>query len=83
MSTERVTGQREQLRRRKLGYGCIAAAALVRVVVSVRLYRSVWPLLNYNALFIAVFSIAGLLCLVMAALFRQAAELKAENDLII
>lgn len=29
MSTERVTGQREQLRRRKLGYGCIAAAALV------------------------------------------------------
>ena len=61
----------------------IAAAALVRVVVSVRLYRSVRPLLNYNALFIAVFSIAGLLCLVMAALFRQAAELKAENDLII
>ena len=55
----------------------------MRVVVSVRLYRSVRPLLNYNALFIAVFSIAGLLCLVMAALFRQAAELKAENDLII
>ena len=61
----------------------IAAAALVRVIVSVRLYRSVRPLLTYNALFIAVFSIAGLLCLVMAALFRQAAELKAENDLII
>ena len=61
----------------------IAAAALVRVIVSVRLYRSVRPLLTYNALFIAVFSIAGLLCLVMAALFRQSAELKAENDLII
>lgn len=61
----------------------IAAAALARVIVSVRLYRSVRPLLTYNALFIAVFSIVGLLCLVMAALFRQAAELKAENDLII
>ena len=71
------------LRRATVCAFLIAAAALVRVVVSVRLYRSVRPLLNYNALFIAVFSIAGLLCLVMAALFRQAAELKAENDLII
>ena len=61
----------------------IAAAALVRAVWSIWHYRSALPLATYNALFIAVFSIAGLLFLVMSALFRQAAELKAENDLII
>ena len=40
-------------------------------------------LLTYNALFVPIFILGGLLCLVMSALFRQAAELKAENDLTI
>ena len=61
----------------------IAVAALVRMVAGVFLFQSIRPLTNYNALFVAVFSLAGLLCLVMAALFRQATEMKAENDLII
>ena len=61
----------------------IAAAALVRAVSGAFLYRSFRPLTNYNALFAAIFTLAGLLCLVMAALFRQAAEMKVENDLII
>ena len=61
----------------------IAAAALIRVVFSVCYYRSALPLASYNALFVPLFAMAGLLCLVMAALFRQAAELKAENDLTI
>ena len=61
----------------------IAAAALVRVIVSVRLYRSGRPRRTSKALVRAVVSVAGRLGLVMAALFRQAAELKAENDLII
>ena len=61
----------------------ISAAALVRVIFSVCLYRSFRPLLTYNALFIPIFAMFGLLCLVMSALFRQAAELKAENDLTI
>ena len=61
----------------------IAAAALVRVVFSVCLSGSPSPLLTYNALFVPIFAMFGLLCLVMSALFRQAAELKAENDLII
>lgn len=61
----------------------IAAAALARVVWSVWYYRSALPLASYNALFVPLFAMAGLLCLVMSALFRQAAELKAENDLTI
>ncbi|WP_289804203.1 hypothetical protein, partial [Faecalibaculum rodentium] len=38
-------------------------------------YRSIGPLFTYNALFVPVFFMAGLLCMVMSALFRQAAEL--------
>ena len=41
------------------------------------------PLVTYNALFVPIFAMAGLLCLVMSALFRQAAEMKSENDLTI
>ena len=61
----------------------ISAAALVRVVFSVFYYRSPMPLASYNALFVPIFAMFGLLCLVMSALFRQTAELKAENDLTI
>ncbi len=61
----------------------ISAAALVRAVWGVCFYRSILPLLSYNALFVPIFLMAGLLCLVMSALFRQAAEMKAENDLTI
>ena len=61
----------------------ISAAALVRLVFSLFYTRSLLPLTTYNALFVPIFAMFGLLCLVMGALFRQAAELKAENDLII
>ena len=61
----------------------ISGAALVRVIFNVCLFRSAMPLLSYNALFVPIFAMAGLLCLVMSALFRQAAEMKAENDLTI
>lgn len=61
----------------------IAGAALVRVAFSVCYYRSFLPFATYNALFVPMFAMAGLLCLVMSALFRQAAELKAESDLTI
>ncbi len=61
----------------------IAATALARVVFSVCFYRSAAPLATYNALFVPLFTMFGLLCLVMSALFRQAAKLKAENDLTI
>lgn len=61
----------------------ISGAALARLIWGFAAYRSILPLLSYNALFVPVFLMAGLLCMVVSALFRQAAELKAENDLTI
>lgn len=61
----------------------ISAAALLRALWGLFYYGSLAPLVTYNALFCPVFLMAGLLCLIMSALFRQAAELKAENDLTI
>ena len=61
----------------------ISGAALLRLIWGFATYRSILPLLTYNALFVPIFLMAGLLCMVMSALFRQAAELKAENDLTI
>ena len=61
----------------------ISGMALVRLIWGLVDYRNIGPLLSYNALFVPVFLMAGLLCMVMSALFRQAAELKAENDLTI
>lgn len=61
----------------------ISLAAFLRLIWGFVTYQSILPLLSYNALFVPVFLMAGLLCMVMSALFRQAAELKAENDLTI
>ena len=71
------------LRRAAVCAFLIALAALARVVFGLLFYRSLAPLLTYNALFVPIFAMFGLLCLIMSALFRQAAELKAENDLTI
>ncbi len=71
------------LRRAAVCCFLISAAALVRVLWGLIYYRSLAPILTYNALFVPIFFMGGLLCLVMSALFRQAAELKAENDLTI
>ncbi|MGN0985042.1 MAG: DUF2975 domain-containing protein [Candidatus Enterenecus sp.] len=61
----------------------ISGAALIRMVWELGHFHSAALLLSYNTLFVPVFLIAGLVCLVMSVLFRQAAELKAENDLTI
>lgn len=61
----------------------ISGAALLRLVWGFVYYRSIAPLFTYNALFVPIFLMGGLLFMVMSALFRQAAELKAENDLTI
>ena len=71
------------LRRAAVFCFLIAGAALARVAFSVCYYQSPRPLATYNALFVPMFAMGGLLCLVMSALFRQAAEMKAENDLTI
>ena len=61
----------------------ISVAALGRLIWGFCTYKSIGPLLTYNALFVPVFAMAFLLCMVMSALFRQANELKEENDLTI
>lgn len=61
----------------------ISAFALARVLWGVWFFQSVRPLLTYCGLFVPIFLMSGLLCLVMSALFRQAAQIKAENDLTI
>ena len=71
------------LRRAAVCSFVVSGAALARLVFSGWYFRSPPPLLSYNALFVPIFAMAGLLCLVMSALFRQAAEIKAENDLTI
>ncbi len=71
------------LRRAAVSCFILSAAALARLIWGFFYYKSVGPLFTYNALFVPVFLVGGLLCMVMSALFRQAAELKAENDLTI
>lgn len=61
----------------------ISGTALIRTIWGVCVYKSIFPMLTYNFLFVPLFLMAGLLFLVMSALFRQAAEMKAENDLTI
>lgn len=61
----------------------IALAALLRLIWGFFYYGSAAPLFTYNALFVPVFAMAGLLCLVMSALFLQAAVLKEDSDLVI
>ena len=61
----------------------ISLAAFLRLIWGFAAYQSILPLLSYNALFVPIFLMGGLLFMVMSALFRQAAELKAENDLTI
>lgn len=61
----------------------ISVAALIRTVWGLFYYSSAAPLFTYNTVAIPVFFMGGLLCMVMSALFRQAAELKEENDLTI
>lgn len=61
----------------------ISGAALLRTLWGVWFYANLRPLATYNALFVPLFAMGGLLLLVMSALFRRAAELKAEQDLTI
>lgn len=65
--------------------GCfgIAVAAAIRTTFSLLYYASIRPLFSYCALFIPLFIMAGLLCLVMSGLFCRAEEMKTENDLTI
>ena len=69
---------------RRAGLACfiISAGALGRTVFTL-CWEGNCALTSYTVLFIPLFAMAGLLCLVFSVLFRQAAEMKAENDLTI
>lgn len=61
----------------------ISGAALIRTVWELARLQNTAPLYTYNTLFIVVFLMAGLLFQVMSTLFRQAAELREDQDLTI
>ena len=71
------------LRRAAVCCFIISGASLVRLVYALAWNQTIWPLTTNNARFVPAFLMAGLLCMVVSTLFRQAAELKAENDLTI
>lgn len=73
----------ESLKRAAVCCFVISGAALLRTFWRFWYYGSLAPLFTYNALFVPLFAMGGLLCMVMSALFRQAAQLKEENDLTI
>ena len=76
-------GNAANLKRAAVCCFIISGVALIRTVWGLFYYRSIAPFLTYNFLFVPLFLMAGLVCMVMSALFRQAAEMKAENDLTI
>lgn len=76
-------GNAANLKRAAVCCFVISGAALTRTIWGLFFYRGIAALLTYNFLFVPLFLLAGLVCMVMSALFRQAAELKAENDLTI
>ena len=78
-----VTENALHLRKAALCCFVISFASFCRTVWGFFYYQSLSPLLTYNFLFCPIFLMGGLLFLVMSALFRQAAEMKAENDLTI
>lgn len=69
--------------RAALSFAFISLAALGRTVWGLCYYRSPAPLFTYNTLFVPIFAMGALLCMVMSALFRQAAALKEDSDLTI
>lgn len=71
------------MERAALGCWGIAALALLRLIFWFVLLRNSSPLFTYTALLVPLAFVLGLLFLVMSALFRQAAELKEDNDLTI
>lgn len=60
----------------------ISAASLLWVVFQA-VMNGILTLFSLSSLLVPIFFLAALLFLIMSALFRQAAEIKAENDLTI
>ena len=61
----------------------VSGVAFIRLVAELIYDWDPAPLLTYNTLFVPGFFAAGLLFMVMSALFRQAAQLQEDQDLTI
>ena len=73
----------EALNRAAVCCWVISGAALIKLALWLWMERNIAPLFTYTTLFIPGFLMAGLLFQVMSALFRQATELKEDQDLTI
>ena len=71
------------MKRAAIGCWTITFMAALRLALELIWMKNTHPIYTYNALFIPVSLTAGLLFLVMSALFRQAAELQEDQDLTI
>lgn len=71
------------LKRAAVSCWVVSGAALIRLIEWLNYEKSLFPLFTYTTLFIPAFLMGGLLFMVMSALFRQAAELKEDQDLTI
>ena len=60
----------------------ISGAALLRMILEIIALKNPAPLITYNAAAVPIFFMGGLLFLVMSALFRQAAELQVNLDVM-
>jgi len=77
------TANAKSMKRAALCCWTITLLAAIRLVLELLWTKSTQPLYTYNTLAIPVSLTAGLLFLVMSALFRQAAELQEDQDLTI
>ncbi len=77
------TSNARALNRAAISCWVTSGAAMVKLVLWLWIEKNPAPLCTYTTLFIPGFLMAGLLFQVMSALFRQAAELKEDQDLTI
>ncbi len=61
----------------------ISGTAFCRFLIELFTYGLARTLMMYNTLFVPAAVCAGLLCLVLSELFRQASRLREDNDLVI
>ena len=85
MSTGAPFSSLNALRVRRVSFCCFAISGLTCARLAYQLAN--YPLSSiiwyYNTLFVPFFAAAGLFFLILAEIFRQAAELREENSLVI
>lgn len=85
LTTEKPFTMQNVFCMKRAAYCCfaISCAAFIRQMIWSFQDRFWWLFWHYNTLFIPFFLLAGLFCLLVAELFRQAAVLREDNSLVI